>query len=419
MSETTLHQPWPRIGPLPLLCCVLACGPGGPADDTDAASTTTGASTTALPTGSPDTTAMPTTASPATTMAATGSSTIGEPAGPTTFMTGSTSTGEDTSDSTSQETLSGGSSSTGDDSTGDDSEEEDLCAGLVTFKGMGKGDVMFYVLETPEDKLELAGVECFDGDLALFPGIGDASGLEAMRVITGRVLVTSELPKPPPQAIFQGFDNLEYMGTLELFDAAVSTFAGLESLHTLGFLRVIEDAFLQDFTGLDNLETLGSLAIGRCIEGSPVPIQSMAGLENLTTVTGYIVIASHKLVDFNLPALETVHELILCKGLSLTSVSLPLITELYSLEIADQELWYPPLVSLEIPKLETIDHNLWLIGTQLVNLSGLSTLKAVGGSLEIVDNKQLPTCTAKAFAAQFNPAGSVSISGNLPDACDN
>lgn len=388
----------------------VACGPTSPPD-----AATDGASTVALTTAA-DTS--PTTARPAT------SGSTDEPA-PTTDADSTSSTGgiEPASTSTSGDTSTGtnGSiepaSTSHDTSTGADTEDTgggSLCDGLLTVTVDGE----WLLVASPEDKAALAGVECIDGNLAITPDAGDATGLESLRIITGALSAgIEEPPEPPPSALFQGLDNLERIGSLELFNAPVNSLAGLESLHTVDGGVVIFSAPLQDLHGLEGLHTIGGLRLGSCAgEQYPSSIPSLAGLENLTVITGSINIASDAMVEVALPALESLGWLKLCNAELLASVSLPSLVAAGSIELTDFAP-FPQLTALDLPKLKQIDLDLSIRKTQLADLAGLAALQSIGGSLDLQDNNLLPTCTAEAFAAGLQIGGSVSILGNLPDAC--
>lgn len=392
---------------------MIACGPRPPQTTTDGspASTTSTASTTTDP-GVTDTTT---------------SQTTSQTTSPTTTSSGGPSTGPESSTTSPISGETGPGSSTGGSgtSTGDDTGgEPSPCEGLVTFKVEPDPDTgPWLVLDSPDDKAALAGVECLDGDLALLiSGVGDATGLESLRIITGELMATSE-DFAPVAAPFEGFDSLERIGHLDLFLANVSTLAGLESLHTIDGALTVTQSLLGDVHGLENLISVGwDVILGNCAWGPAseekdnIKITSLAGLESLLTIGGSLQIASSELAELTIPALEAVGPIRACAAGSLVSVKLPSLTTAASIQF-DHYTAYPQLSAFELPNLHHLPAKLALRGTQLTDLAGLAAIDSIGGSLELTDNPQLPTCTAQAFAAAVEIAGDILIAGNLPDQC--
>lgn len=295
---------------------------------------------------------------------------------------------------------------------------ESLCEGLVTLVVDG-----FIELHTPEDKAALGGVECLVGDVYLLPGIGDASGLESLQVVTGDVVASADGPAPPA-AIFVGLDNLERIGgTLLLFDATVHTFTGLESLRRVDGSVGTWMTNLDDVHGLEGLEEIGgSLLLGECWgsefeeEKNSSQVPSLAGLEGLRMIGGQLSVTSNVILELALPGLESVGWMHVCNAAVLESVTLPSLVAAGGI-LFDHYTSYPALAVLELPKLTAVQGDVWLQGTQLVDLAGLAALESVEGSLRLVGNSQLPTCTAEAFADGVMIGEDVEVEGNLADAC--
>lgn len=390
--------------PVTILGLMLACNSAPDAEMAEAAACSTNAtaasSTTSLITTSPD---------------ITGNITIG-------FDESTLDTSSDVStayeSSTSLDEMQ--TSTGGTTSSGDTEGLHSLCRDLVTLT-IPNGE--WLELSSPEDKAALVGVECIDGSVAIFPGVGDAVGLETLLAISGDLLATAN-EAHPPVAIFTGFDNLAQIGgDLKLFHAPVPTFKGLESLHTVeGDIQTIFTN-LQDVHGLEGLHTVGgSLLLGNCgwdslsEEKDTSEIPSLAGLENLSAVGDFLDVASSLIVDLSLPDLASVGWFRVCNAGSLVQVSLPSLAEADVIAI-EHYTGYPQLVALDIPELKTLHQDLLLRGTQLVDLSGFSALTSIGSNLRLIDNEQLPTCTAESFASMLMIGGDVEIAGNLADQC--
>ncbi len=413
-------QRWgmPRSLLLPLVALLLTgCGPSAPGQ--------TGGGSESSETIEPELTTMgtvPTTGDASTSTSTTGdesaASTEGEPgtSGDTGTSTTGTSGGTSSDTSTSATNTSGGTSTTA--GTGSETEdgEDPLCAGLVTFvppEDMRGGK--YFILRTPADKLLLAGVECLVGDLALVPGLVDASGLESLRVITGDVLASDDnAAAPATETLFVGLDALELIGGhFGVWGSEITSLHGLESLRTIGG-SLAAGADLDDLEGLGGLETIGeSLQIGQCAgEAFPVLLPSLSGLESLKSVESIIVNAPKLTGPQVLPALTQLSLLEVCNSAA-ASLSLPALVEVGEINITGSKPWS----GLVAPSLTTLAGDLVLLGTGISEVAGLAGLTSIGGDLIIGANQKLPTCVAKAFAEALMVAGMVSIGGNLPDAC--
>jgi len=397
---------------------VLQCGPSAPGQ-------TGGSSDSGGEVTAPD----PTTGGAAPTTGggdnSVGTATTEQPGGTSTSTT--SGTGAET-EGTSTSTTSGtgaeteGTSTTGTNTsttaeTGAETEGEvhPLCAGLVTL--VPTEDMLesgHFVLRTHADKQVLAGVECFVGNLVLVPGLVDASGLESLRVVTGKVLATNDNDAvPPTSTLFVGLDALEHIGGhFALWGDEITSLHGLEALRAIdGSLAL--DADLEDLGGLEGLETIGgSLKAGDCA-GEPLSstLPSLDGLDGLTSVKTIILNAPKLTGPQVLPMLAQLSLLRVCQS-GAASLSLPALVQAGEIDI-DSEQW----TALEASSLTMLAGDLRLTGTGMSGLDGLGGLTSIGGDLGIGGNKQLPTCVAKAFAEGLIVAGMVNIMGNLPDAC--
>lgn len=414
-------QRWemPRSLLLPLVALLLTgCGPSAPGQ--------TGGGSESSETIEPELTTMgtvPTTGDANTSTSTTGdesaASTEGEPgtSGDTGTSTTGTSGGTSSDTSTSATNTSGGTSTTaGTGSETEDGEVHPLCAGLVTFvppEDMRGGK--YFILRTPADKQLLAGVECFDGDLGLVPGLVDASGLESLRVITGDVLASDDNEAAPATAtLFIGLDALQLIGGhFVIWGSEITSLHGLGALRTIGGSLAAE-ADLDDLEGLEGLETIGeSLKIGQCAgETLPVLLPSLTGLKSLKSVESIIVNAPKLTGPQVLPALTQFSLLEVCNSAA-ANLSLPALVEAGEINVTGSKQWS----GLVAPSLTTLSGDLVLSGTGISEVAGLAGLTSIGGDLIIGANQKLPTCVAKAFAEALMVAGMVSIGGNLPDAC--
>jgi hypothetical protein len=321
----------------------------------------------------------------------------------------------------------------------------------------------------------LEGVNCVDGDL-LITGVDreNLSSLKSLGVVTGELVVVAnpgltslagldELTFVGGTFLVQANEQLISLAGISKF-ARSSAFAvvgnpmltsmkGLERFNACpGNLRIANNDAMTSLQGLENIEQcnesiavtgnnalpslsgLDALRSVVLIDVSSNKVMTTVALPSMQRISSRLIVTNNSVAtSVSVPALVTVGNLIqiennpaldsiampvlltspsffLSGNAVLSTLSLPSVTFLTStLSIRSST----ELSSISMPKLISVgaDFIIDRVG-KLRDFSGLTTLRSVGGNLNISNNASMTDATATAFAATLDIAGTITIKTN-------
>ncbi len=321
------------------------------------------------------------------------------------------------------------------------------------------GEGLFTDLEgVPEGLLDgdddtLAWLDCGVDQVPVFDGsawvCGEASSLsaeEATDIVSRLEDLESVTERTGEEGILYGsyyvtnsseLDEIrgytEITGNLFINNFDVPDLSALSSLTTIGDqLEISNLDQLTDLSGLENLTSVNRLIISE--NDNLEDVTALASLESIHTLR---IQSDPALLEVALPSLEEIHEMDISSNHVLTSISFPILASGAAIEIGGNYdlvlLSIPALLSLsdhlhvggsleslmdvDMTSLTTIDAELKILETGLVDLSGFSSLTEVGGNVDITDKESLCQSLIDTFVDGISVGGAADVARGNDDGC--
>jgi hypothetical protein len=280
-------------------------------------------------------------------------------------------------------------------------------------------------------------------------------------ITTMDLLIVNSIDDYLPDSInFEGFDNLQTAGKIELnlwkpSNIVVNAFPSLTTLDHLvfgGSTNFLSN-HLGQFDGFHALTSLQNLHIGEYEPTTFTTLTICNSITHLNDFWAYIVLppsvnsticqnlvsvnnfhvsgyfpfdnftvqtintsyieGSGYLTEINLPNLTTIVDLLGITTYSPLQVELHMLNDVHHMMVSGADWWGPVSVNINMPQVTAIDGDFTFSGTLNSSLDFIENVVSIGGQVSIENNPNLSDCSVLAICNKLNIApNAVTISGN-------